>query len=144
MQLVVASDHAGYALKGEIVRYLRSKGHMIEDLGAHSSEPVDYSDFGHLIAKHIQAGKSALGFSFCGSGNGINMTANKHAGIRSALCWNVEISRLSRAHNDANICAIPARFISYVDAVQIVDAFLSTKFEGGRHENRIRKIPIST
>jgi len=144
MQLVVASDHAGYALKGEIVRYLKLKGHIVEDLGTHSPEPVDYSDYGHLIADHIHAGKSALGFSFCGSGNGINMTANKHALIRSALCWNVEIARLSRAHNNANICAIPARFISYVDAVQIVDAFLSAEYEGGRHENRIRKIPMST
>jgi ribose 5-phosphate isomerase B len=142
MKIAFASDHAGYNMKLKLVDYLKDKGHSITDLGCFSSEPTDYSDFGHALAYHIEAGQSELGISFCGSGNGINMTANKHAGIRSALCWNSEIAELARTHNNANVCAIPARFISFEEGKKIVDRFLTASFEGGRHQRRIDKIPL--
>ncbi|MBN1143134.1 MAG: ribose 5-phosphate isomerase B [Bacteroidales bacterium] len=142
MNLALASDHAGYEMKVKLMSYLKEKGHNLVDLGAFSSESADYPDFGHAIAQHISDNKSDFGISLCGSGNGINMTANKHPQIRSALCWNAEISRLARAHNNANICAIPARFVSFEEAVEIVTLFLSTSFDGGRHKTRIDKIPL--
>ncbi len=142
MNLALASDHAGYEMKVKLKAYLKEKGHNVVDLGAFSSESADYPDFGHAIALHISENKSDFGISLCGSGNGINMTANKHQEIRSALCWNAEISRLARAHNNANICAIPARFVSFDEAVEIVENFLSTSFDGGRHKTRIDKIPL--
>ncbi len=142
MKLALASDHAGYEMKVKLLDYLKEKGHSLVDLGAFSSESADYPDFGHAIAQHISENKSDLGISLCGSGNGINMTANKHQQIRSALCWNAEISRLARAHNNANICAIPARFVSFEEVVEIVENFLNTSFDGGRHKTRIDKIPL--
>ncbi len=142
MKIAFASDHAGFEMKVKLMDYLQEKGHTITDLGCYSSESTDYSDFGHAIAKHIVAGTSQLGISLCGSGNGINMTANKHAKIRSALCWNSEIAELARTHNDANICAIPARFVSFDEAKRITDRFLTASFEGGRHQRRIDKIPL--
>jgi ribose 5-phosphate isomerase B len=142
MNLALASDHAGYEMKVKLMAYLKEKGHNLVDLGAFTSEFADYPDYGHAIALHISENKSDYGISLCGSGNGINMTANKHQLIRSALCWNAEISRLSRAHNNANICAIPARFVSFEEAVEIVENFLSTPFDGGRHQTRIDKIPL--
>ncbi len=142
MKLALASDHAGYEMKVKLMAYLKEKKHSLVDLGAFSSESADYPDFGHAIAQHISENKSDLGISLCGSGNGINMTANKHPQIRSALCWNAEISRLARAHNNANICAIPARFVSFEEAVEIVEIFLNTSFDGGRHKTRIDKIPL--
>lgn len=142
MKLVVASDHAGYEMKQQLIAHLQESGHQVTDLGSFSPQAVDYPEYGHEIARHVAQHKSQYGISLCGSGNGINMTANKHPLIRSALCWNEEIAAVARTHNDANICALPARFISIELAIRIVDKFLSTSFEGGRHQRRIEKIPI--
>ena len=142
MNLAITSDHAGYYLKTKLIKYLINEGHIVKDFGTDSDESVDYPEFGHTLAKEIENGKYNFGISICGSGNGISITANKHQGIRSALCWNKEISELARAHNDANICALPGRFISIEEAIVIVETFLTTHFDGGRHERRIRKIPL--
>lgn len=144
MKIGIASDHAGYALKVKLVEYLGKKGYEYTDYGTNSPDPVDYSDFGHKLAESVEKHEVDLGVSICGSGNGINMTANKHQGIRSALCWNKEISHLARLHNDANICALPGRFVTVEEAYDILDEFLHTSFEGGRHINRINKIPLKT
>lgn len=141
MKIALASDHAGYELKLKLAQYLSDKKIEVTDLGSDSAEPSDYPEFGHEIAKHIEQGKSDFGISLCGSGNGINMTANKYPYIRSALCWNIEIASLARKHNNANICALPARFITLGEAKKIVDIFIHTSFEGGRHQRRIEKIP---
>ncbi len=138
----IACDHAGYELKEEIKEYLSSKGIEVEDFGTHSSESVDYADFAHPLANSVENGTNEFGFTICGSGNGINMTINKHQGIRGALCWTSEISMLARLHNDANICSMPGRYVSVEEAKKIVDLFLTTEFEGGRHINRINKIPV--
>lgn len=138
-----ACDHAGYKLKIYLIEYLILKKYSTVDFGTNSEESCDYPDFAHLLAEAVEAGTCDLGISICGSGNGINMTVNKHQGIRGALCWNPEISELARLHNDANICALPARFLSNEDAVLIIEKFLNTAFEGGRHINRINKIPLT-
>jgi len=143
-KIVIASDHAGFELKEKIVEYLKNKQFSVEDLGTDSPNSVDYPDFGHALAEHVASNRYDAGISLCGSGNGINITANKHPEIRSALCWRKDIAELARSHNDANICALPARFISFEQACQIVDAFLSTPFEGGRHKRRIEKIPVKS
>ena len=142
MKIALACDHAGYELKLLLKDYLEKKGHKITDLGAFSPDSSDYPDFAHPLAEAIEQKKCDVGFSMCGSGNGISITANKHANIRSALCWNKEVARLARQHNDANICALPSRFILPELAIEIIDVFLSTEFEGGRHKRRIDKIPI--
>lgn len=142
MVISIAADHAGYRLKEQIKEYLEKKGHHIIDLGTHDSSNTDYPDYAHPLALSVERKESDFGVSLCGSGNGINMTVNKHQGIRSALCWNVEIAELARKHNDANVCALPARFISEEQAFKILDRFLSTAFDGGRHQVRIDKIPI--
>ena len=136
----VASDHAGFELKLRLIDYMEGMGYSVEDFGAYTSESSDYPDFAHLLADAVENGAADIGVSLCGSGNGINMTVNKHRGIRSALCWNEEAARLARSHNDANICALPARFIDEVMAKRIVDIFLITDFEGGRHAVRVKKI----
>jgi ribose 5-phosphate isomerase B len=141
-KIVIASDHAGFKLKQEIIKYIHSKGVQIKDLGTYTADSVDYPDFAHTLAYAVENKEFPVGISICGSGNGINMTVNKHAGIRSALCWQEEIARLARFHNDANICALPGRFLDKETAIRIVDIFLSTEFEGGRHQRRIDKIPI--
>lgn len=141
-KLAIVSDHAGYYLKEKILAYLIKQNCEIKDFGCFSEEAVDYPDFGHLLANAVSAGEYELGISICGTGNGINMTANKHPGIRSALCWNEEISRLARAHNDANICALPGRFVSESEAYLIVKTFINTTFQGGRHKVRIDKISL--
>ena len=141
LKIAVASDHAGYTTKEDIKRYLESLGHQVWDFGTHSEGSVDYPDFVHPLAIAVVRGEYVLGFLFCGSGNGVSITANKHQGIRSALCWNAEIASLARQHNDANVCAIPARFVSISEAKQIAKAFLDAKFEGGRHQTRVDKIP---
>ena len=141
-KIAIVSDHAGYFLKGKLLSYLIKENHDIKDFGCFSEEKVDYPDFGHPLANAVSAGDYDLGISICGTGNGINMTVNKHPGIRSALCWNEEISYLARAHNDANICALPARFISESEAYLIVKTFLNTSFEGGRHKVRVDKISL--
>jgi len=142
IKIALASDHAGYSTKEEMKRYLESLGHQVWDFGTHSEESVDYPDFAHPLAIAVEKGEYELGFIFCGSGNGVSITANKHQGVRSALCWTAEIASLARQHNDANVCAIPARFVSVSDAKHIVKAFLDSKFEGGRHQRRVEKIPV--
>jgi len=140
--LAIASDHAGYEMKIELIKYLEQKGYKLKDFGTNSSQAVNYPDFGHPLAEAVESGNFQLGISLCGSGNGINMVTNKHQGIRGALCWNREISMMARLHNDANICSLPARYIDLETAKEIVEAFLNTDYEGGRHEIRIRNIPI--
>ena len=141
MKLVIGGDHAGYELKQELISYLQDRGHEVDDKGPFSTASVDYPDFAHLVAKDIEAGKAELGILICGSANGVAMTANKHPHIRAAIAWTTEIAKLARTHNDANILCLPARFISVADAKAMVDVFLETKFEGGRHQNRVNKIP---
>ena len=140
-KIAIVCDHAGYYLKEKLLNFLRDK-YDVKDFGTFSDKPVDYPDFGHPMAEAISDGKYELGITICGTGNGMNMTANKHQGIRSALCWNEEISRLAREHNDANICALPGRHITESEAYLIVKTFLESSFEGGRHKPRIDKIPI--
>ncbi len=143
IRIAITCDHAGYKLKEGLVEYFKkNEGIVFDDLGTYSEESVDYPDFAHRIAKDIEDGKYEIGITICGSGNGISMTANKHQGIRSALCWSEEISRLARAHNDANICALPGRFIDLEQAIVNVKVFLNTPFEGGRHKRRVDKIPL--
>jgi len=139
----IGCDHAGYELKQEIIQHLEAKGYEIKDFGCYSEESIDYPDFGHPVASLVEENKGMIGIIICGSGNGINMTANKHAGIRSALCWKVELAELARQHNDANIIALPARFVSIEESIAMVDVFLSTEFKGGRHANRVNKITRS-
>lgn len=141
-KIAIASDHAGYTLKKEIIQYLQNKNYKVLDLGTHSEESTDYPDYGHKLAEVFEKQEADYGFSLCGSGNGINMTVNKHPKIRAALCWNSEISKLARLHNNAMICSLPARFLTKEEAFEIVDVFLNTGFEGGRHERRIKKIPV--
>ncbi len=141
-KIALACDHAGYETKIFLINMLKKAGYTVQDFGTHSTESADYPDFAHPLASAVESGDFDLGISLCGSGNGINMTVNKHQGIRSALCWNVEIAELARFHNDANVCAIPARFVSDEIAAEIVNKFLETKFEGGRHKKRIEKIPV--
>ena len=140
MKISIGNDHAGPDYKKAIVTFLEQNGHQIINHGTDSFDSVDYPDFGHPVAIDVETGKADFGIVICGSGNGINMTVNKHKGIRSALCWTKEIAALSRLHNDANIISIPARFTSIKQAVEMVDAFLNTNFEGGRHANRVNKI----
>ena len=140
-KIAICSDHAGYELKGMIEGYLLSQDIECEDFGTYSADSCDYADFAHPCAEAVESGADYPGIAICGSGNGIGMTLNKHQGIRAALCWNVELARLARAHNDANILVLPARFIEPTLALAIVDEFLNTPFEGGRHETRIKKIP---
>lgn len=140
--LAIASDHAGYHMKLSLIKSLQELGYSLKDLGAYSIESTNYPDFGHPLARAVEEGEYEFGISLCGSGNGINMVTNKHQGIRGALCWNKEIARLARAHNDANICSLPARFIDIETAKEIVDVFLKTEFEGGRHLERIKQIPV--
>lgn len=137
-----ACDHAGFILKNKLVEFVKTLGYQIKDFGTWSLDSCDYPDFAHPLANAVENKDCDYGISICGSGNGINMTVNKHQGIRSALCWNKEISELARLHNNANICALPARFISEELAKEIVVIFLKTDFEGGRHINRINKIPV--
>ena len=141
-KIAIVSDHAGYFLKGKILSFLIKEKYDVKDFGCFSEEKVDYPDFGHPLAKAVSDGDYEFGISICGTGNGINMTVNKHPGIRGALCWNEEISRLARVHTDANICALPGRFISESEAYLIVKTFLDTSFEGGRHKIRVDKISL--
>ena len=140
-KVALCSDHAGYELKSIVEGYLTSQGIEYEDFGTFSAESCDYADYAHPCAKAVEEGRCYPAIGICGSGNGINMTLNKHQGIRSALCWEVELARLARAHNDANILVMPARFIEPTLALAIVDEFLATPLDGGRHEKRIAKIP---
>jgi ribose 5-phosphate isomerase B len=138
--IVIGSDHAGFKLKGILIDYLEKKGFKLTDAGCFSEESVDYPDVGHAVASLVEENGEYAGILICGSGNGINMTANKHQKIRSALCWNKEVTKLAREHNDANIIVLPARFITDMEATDMVDVFFSVSFEGGRHEKRVDKI----
>ncbi|HOZ75870.1 MAG TPA: ribose 5-phosphate isomerase B [Flavobacterium sp.] len=140
MNISIGNDHAGPDYKKAIVAMLQSKGHNVTNYGTDTTDSVDYPDFGHPVATAVASKKADFGIVICGSGNGINMTVNKHQGVRSALCWTKEIATLARQHNDANIISIPARFTSIPQAVEMVEAFLATAFEGGRHANRVDKI----
>ncbi|MBO5710289.1 MAG: ribose 5-phosphate isomerase B [Rikenellaceae bacterium] len=135
-----ACDHAGYQMKEMLVEYLMGEGYAITDFGTMSEESCDYPDFAHNLAEAVVAGKCNVGIALCGSGNGISMTLNKHRDIRAALCWQPELAKLARNHNDANVCSIPARFVDEKTAIEIVDTFLNEEFEGGRHQRRIDKI----
>ena len=136
----IGADHAGFSLKEKVIEHLKKRGFEIKDFGCFSEESIDYPDFGHPVASMVEENVGMKGILICGSGNGINMTANKHQGIRSALCWKKEIAELARLHNDANIIALPARFISEEEALEMIDVFLTTEFEGGRHQLRVNKI----
>jgi ribose 5-phosphate isomerase B len=143
MKISIGNDHAGPDYKKAIVAFLEKNGHQVFNHGTDTEDSVDYPDFGHPVATDVEIGKADLGIVICGSGNGIAMTVNKHQGIRAALCWTKEIAALAKLHNDANIISIPARFTSIPQAVEMVDTFLKTEFEGGRHQNRVNKISCS-
>ena len=142
MNIAISSDHAGVTIKSKLVDHLKSKGHTVKDFGPFTDESVDYPDFAHPLAQAVEKGEYKLGFTLCGSGNGISIAANKHQGIRAALCWNKEITALARQHNDANICSLPARFITTEEAIEFADIFVETSFEGGRHQRRVEKIDL--
>lgn len=141
--IALCSDHAGYELKSIIEGYLEANDRDFEDFGTFSAESCDYPDFAHPCALAVESGKCYPAIAMCGSGNGIAMTLNKHQRIRAALCWTPELAELARRHNDANVLVLPARFIPAEVALKIVDTFLSTPFEGGRHQRRIDKIPVA-
>ena len=143
MSIGVASDHAGYELKTKVIKHLESKGCVVHDFGTDSTESVDYPDYAHKLASAVESGSSHFGIAVCGSGNGVNMTVNHHRKVRGALCWTPEIAALARQHNDANIISLPARFIEPSIALQMVDVFLSTDLEGGRHQRRVEKIDLA-
>ena len=140
MKLAIGGDHAGFGYKDALYNMMVAAGHQIEDFGTNNDNSVDYPDFAHPVASFVEANPDSMGILVCGSGNGVAMAANKHAGIRAAICWTEELARLSRLHNDANIICIPARFVSPELAKTMVEAFLSESFEGGRHANRVNKI----
>ncbi|HEY9169170.1 MAG TPA: ribose 5-phosphate isomerase B [Lutibacter sp.] len=141
MTIAIGNDHAGTQLKFEIIKRLEKNGHTVLNFGTDSNESMDYPDTVHPVANAVECGEADFGITICGSGNGAQMAANKHQGIRAALCWNNELVALARAHNNANILSIPARFVTIQQALDFVDIFLTTEFEGGRHQARIDKIP---
>lgn len=141
LHIAIASDHAGYALKQKVRQFLEEQGAQVTDYGCYSTESCDYPDYAHPMATAIEEGKADMGVAICSTGNGICMTANKHQGIRAALCWDEPLARLARQHNNANVLGIPANFITEEKAIQLVQIFFSTDFEGGRHERRVNKIP---
>lgn len=143
MKIAIGSDHAGFELKEKIKRLLTSIKVEFQDFGAFSTDSVDYPDFAHPTANAVESGDADLGILLCGSGNGIAMAANKHQGIRAAICWTIELAQLARQHNDANILVLPARFISEELGLEITEAFLKAEFEGGRHGRRVKKIACS-
>jgi len=140
MNIAIGSDHAGFAYKEAINLHLEKAGHLVTDCGTFTEASCDYPDYAHALATSVEKGETEKGVLICGSANGVCITANKHAGIRAALCWEKEIASLARAHNDANVVCLPARFISLESAMEITDIFMSTAFEGGRHQVRVEKI----
>lgn len=140
MKIAIGGDHAGYHYKEKLKQFLTDKGYEVLDFGPDSDESADYPDFVHPTADAVENKEAELGFLICGSGNGVAMTANKHQGVRAALCWNVELAKLARQHNKANILCVGSRFIAYEYAEQMAEAFLQTAFEGGRHQRRVDKI----
>jgi ribose 5-phosphate isomerase B len=142
MTISIGNDHAGTDYKKAVLKYLESKGYTINNYGTDSTDSVDYPDFVHPVALDVENKKVDFGIIICGSGNGANMTANKHQGVRSALCWSKEIAALARQHNNANILSIPSRFTAEQQAIEMVDIFINTTFEGGRHQKRVEKIAV--
>jgi len=143
MIIAIGNDHAGTQYKYAVITFLESKGIEVINYGTDSEDSVDYPDFVHPVASDVERQKVDYGIIICGSGNGASMTANKHQGVRAALCWIKEIAKLARQHNNANILSIPARYVSQAQAIDMVDTFLETGFEGGRHQNRVEKIAVS-
>lgn len=139
----LAADHAGYPAKQYIKNVFEQRGVPYHDFGTYTEQSTDYPDYAHQLAEAVESGECYMGVAICGTGNGINMTLNKHQGIRSALCWDVEIAKMARAHNDANVIALPGRYLSEVEIYDILVAFMNTPFEGGRHQRRIDKIPCA-
>lgn len=142
LKIAIGSDHAGFELKEKLIKYLKTKEVEVNDKGCFSIVRADYPDYGHAVAISVLNEEVNFGILMCGSGNGINMSANKHKGIRAALCWNSEIAALARQHNDANILVLPARYITQEEAIKCIDVFLAEKFEGGRHQARVEKIDL--
>ena len=140
LRIALGADHAGFELKNLVKEWLAPQVEVLKDLGTNSEESVDYPDFAHAVAGEVEKGKYEMGILICGSGLGVDMTANKHQGIRSALCWNKEIGKLAKSHNNANVICLPGRFISFEEAKEILNTFFNTEFEGGRHDRRINKI----
>ncbi|HEY0976460.1 MAG TPA: ribose 5-phosphate isomerase B [Flavobacteriales bacterium] len=140
MRIAIGSDHAGFELKMELIRSLEGRGVAVDDLGTRSLESTDYPTYGHAVAEAVAHGRAELGVLVCGSGNGVNITANKHHGVRSALAWLPEVAALARQHNDANVLALPARFVTISEGIDILGAFLEARFEGGRHARRVAAI----
>ncbi|MFM9074595.1 MAG: ribose 5-phosphate isomerase B [Bacteroidota bacterium] len=138
--IAIGSDHAGFACKQTIINWLTTEGYPVTDVGAYNTESVDYPDFAHPVASAVESGAAVTGILICGSGNGVCITANKHSGVRAALCWNDELAALARQHNDANVLCIPARFVEEAIALSMTRTFLNTAFEGGRHVRRVEKI----
>ena len=142
MHILIGSDHAGLELKHHLKEHLKEAGYTVTDKGTHVKESVDYPDFAHAVATAVTAEAGSVGIVICGSGNGVNISANRHRGIRSALAWSPEVAALAREHNDANVVALPALFVTMAEAEAIVDAFLAARFEGGRHQRRVQKIEM--
>lgn len=140
MKIAIGGDHAGFQYKERLIAYLNDAGHEVQDFGPGSEASVDYPDHVHPLSKSIQEGENDLGILICGSGNGVAITANKHEGVRAALCWTSELASLARQHNDANVMCLPARFVAYEYCQRLVEIFLETAFEGGRHQKRVDKI----
>ena len=140
MKIAIGNDHAGTDLKQQVLRYLEENNHTVINVGTDSDESVDYPDFAHQVGKLVNENEAEMGVVICGSGNGVNITVNKYSGVRSALCWTTEIAALARQHNNANVIAIPARFVSNTLALEMVKVFFETDFEGGRHSRRVDKI----
>lgn len=142
MNISIGSDHAGFEMKEQIIRHLQNAGITLKDRGTYSKDSTDYPDYAHQVAADVADKIADIGILLCGSANGVCMTANKHAGVRAALCWNNEVTALARQHNDANIICLPARYLDDATAFQMVDTFLKTEFEGGRHQKRVEKINV--
>lgn len=140
LPVAIGCDHAGYEYKEALVSFLDGRGITYKDFGTYSADSVDYPDFAHPVATEVEEGRAAFGILVCGSGNGVAITANKHQGVRAAICWGEELAALARQHNDANILCIPARFVREKDAEKMLNIFIDTAFEGGRHQNRVSKI----
>ena len=141
--IAIGCDHAGTEYKNEVKTWLESQGYLVKDFGTYNTDSVDYPDFAHPTANSVETGEASFGILFCGSANGVAMTANKHAGIRAGLCWVTEVAELTRLHNDANMICVPARFVSLALAKEMIEKFMNTAFEGGRHQNRVSKITCS-
>lgn len=140
LPIAIGSDHAGFEYKGKLVQWLKEQGLEVNDMGVYQNNSADYPDFAHPVANAVENGEAAFGVLLCGSANGVCMTANKHQGIRAALCWETDVAKLTRQHNNANIICIPARFVAYEYARQMLEIFIETRFEGGRHQLRVDKI----